>query len=197
MNKESMTTEQIWDLLGDTLRNFFLKRVSNKEIAEDLLQETFVRIHKNLDNIDDIQLIRSWVFQIARNIVIDYYRSKSHNAKSVEDDLEDDLDILIEEEENLNELVEGWLPQMITQLPNNYREAVELYELEGVPQKQIAERLGISLSGAKSRVQRGRTKLKSLLFNCCSFEQDRRGNVIGCSQNTPGHCDECDKGCDS
>lgn len=90
----------------------------------------------------------------------------------------------------------GWLPHMIAQLPETYREAVELYELKGDAQKKIADKLGISLSGAKSRVQRGREKLKSLLFDCCTFEQDRRGNLLGYSRNSNDGCDDCDESCD-
>ena len=89
----------------------------------------------------------------------------------------------------------GWLPFMIAELPDAYREAVELYELKGVSQQEIADRLGISLSGAKSRVQRGRKKLKSLLSDCCSFEKDRRGNLIGFKRNSPDDCTGRDENC--
>ena len=193
MNEESISIERIWKLLSAKLRSFFLKRVSDKQVAEDLLQETFLRIHKKLDSLDEEQSITAWVFQIARHLVVDHYRSKARINSSVADDLEARID----EDGNLNELVMGWLPAMMTQLPDSYRQAVELYELEGISQQQIADRLGISLSGAKSRVQRGREKLKSILFDCCSFERDRRGNVIGYVQNRPGDCNQCDDECDS
>ena len=193
MNSESMSTERIWELLSAKLRSFLRQRLSDEQVAEDLLQETFVRIHKRLGDIDDMQRLTPWVFQIARNLVVDHYRSKSRAAAVMADDLEANT----HDEANLNELVSGWLPQMIAQLPEAYREAVELYELKGTPQQEIADQLGISLSGAKSRVQRGRAKLKSFLFHCCSFERDRRGNVIGYVQNSPGDCDACDEACDS
>lgn len=194
MSHETISTEQIWELLSAKLRSFLLQRVSDRQVAEDLLQETFLRIHKKLDDIEDEQRMTAWVFQIARNLVTDHYRSKAHaNLATVTEDIE----IPTREEENLNEQVEGWLTTMIAQLPDSYRQAVEMYELEGMPQQQIADNLGISLSVAKSRVQRGREKLKSLLFDCCSFEQDRRGNIIGCVQNHPGGGNACDEGCDS
>lgn len=158
---------------------------------QNLLQETFLRIHGKLDGTDDNQRITPWVFQIARNLVIDHYRSKSRVAT----DRADDLEARVDEEENLNKRVTGWIPEMISQLPDEYREAIELYELKGIPQQQIADQLGISLSGAKSRVQRGRAKLKSLLFDCCSFERDRRGNIIGYEQNRLEDRDELGNGC--
>ena len=168
-----------------------LQRVSDEQVAEDLLQETFVRIHSKLGEIDDAQRINAWVFQIARNLVVDHYRLKSRAALELANDLEANND-----EATMNELVAGWLPPMISQLPDKYGEAVELYELEGVPQQEIAEKLGLSLSGAKSRVQRGREKLKEMLHDCCTFEQDRRGNVIGFSRNPPRECN-CDDECGS
>ncbi|NKB67483.1 MAG: RNA polymerase sigma factor SigZ [Candidatus Latescibacteria bacterium] len=183
MNSDAITTEQLWALLGAKLRNFLLKRVSDEQVAQDLLQETFLRVHKGLDGLNDRQRLTPWVFQIARNLATDHYRSRIRDAAI--DGSETDIDA---EEENLNELVAGWLPQMIAQLPEVYRQAVELYELKGLPQQDIADRLGLSLSGAKSRIQRGRTQLKSLLLACCSFERDRRGNFIDYSPNDPEDC---------
>ncbi|MGB0910315.1 MAG: RNA polymerase sigma factor SigZ [Nitrospirales bacterium] len=190
MNNETITTEHIWELLSAKLRSFLLQRVSDPQVADDLLQEIFLRIHQKLDDVADDQRITSWVFQIARNLVVDHYRSKSreHNA-----DMPNDVAAPTQGQENLNELIEGWLPTMIAQLPDTYREAVELYELKEMPQQQIADQLNISLSGAKSRIQRGRTKLKSLLFECCSFEQDSLGNVIEYTKNSPGECSICDE----
>ena len=194
MNEKLISTEEIWDLISTRVRSFILKRVSDEQIADDLLQETFMRIHKKLGDLDDKQRITPWVFQIARNLVVDYYRSKSREAADVADELEASAD---EEEQNLNELVSGWLSKMISKLPESYRDAVELYELKGIPQQKIADQLGISLSGAKSRVQRGREKLKSMLFECCSFQKDRCGNVIGYVQNNPGNCNTgCDESCE-
>jgi len=103
-----------------------------------------------------------------------------------------EMNVSNDEEHNLKKLVMSWLPGMISELTETYREAVDLYELHRVPQKQIADKLGISLSGAKSKVQRGREKLKAILFDCCSFENDRRGNVIGYRVNKPEECkDNC------
>ena len=188
MNTHSATTEQIWELLSGKLKSFLRQRVSDDQVADDLLQETFVRIHQKLGEIDDVERITPWVFQIARNLAIDHYRAKSRTATQMADDLAAN-----DEEPNLNELVAGWLPRMVSHLPDTYREAVQLYELEGISQQEIANRLQLSLSGAKSRVQRGRDVLKAMLFDCCSFEMDRRGNLIGCEPNSRGRdCGGCD-----
>jgi RNA polymerase sigma-70 factor (ECF subfamily) len=81
-----------------------------------------------------------------------------------------------------------WLPAAIESLPETYREPVRLYELEGVSQREIASRLGLSLSAAKSRIQRGRTKLIDLIHDCCTFELDARGNVLDYQANDCRHC---------
>ncbi len=88
MNRESVSTEHLWDALNAKQKSFLLQRVSDQQVAEDLLQETFLRIHNKLDQIDDEQRITTWVFQIARNLVIGHYRSKSRIATALAEDLE-------------------------------------------------------------------------------------------------------------
>ena len=173
------TTEEVWAQLSDRLRHFFRQRVGSDDVADDLLQETFIRIHKGLDGLADADRLPAWVFRIARNLLTDHYRSQGRQpALGTVDTVADELPAAADDPENMNELVTGWLPAVIRDLPDTYREALEAYELRGLPQQAIADRLGISLSGAKSRVQRGRTMLKEALARCCTFEQDRRGNVI-------------------
>lgn len=193
MSETTNSTEQIWELLSDRLRSFLRRRVSDEQLAEDLLQETFLRIHKRQGQLDDRQRITAWVFQIARNLVVDHHRSK---ARTQGDPLPEEIAAEVEGEGNLNELVRGWLPGMIQQLPNGNREAVELYELRGLSQQEIADRLEISLSGAKSRIQRGREKLGAMLFDCCSFDRDSRGNVIDFEPKDPEACGRCDEACE-
>ncbi len=140
MTDKILSTEKIWELLSTKLRSFLLQRVSDPQVADDLLQETFLRIHKKLNDIEDEQRLTAWVFQIARNLVIDHYRSKSRDpAAAMPDDVENPID----EKDNLNKLVMSWLPTFIAQLPDTYREAVELYELKEMPQQQIADQLNI------------------------------------------------------
>ena len=113
MTSNAAATEQVWALLSDKLRSFFRRRTSDDQVAEDLLQETFVRIHRKLGDIDDIERINAWVFQIARHLVVDHYRIQSRDAAAVANDIEADTP----NEANLNDLVAGWLPRMISQLP--------------------------------------------------------------------------------
>ncbi len=172
------STEAIWAHLSADLRRFIRRRVTDDHVAEDLLQETFVRVHRHLPAIEDADRVAAWVYQIARNVINDHHRKPVNPVVALADtDPADDA------EDHLGQLrcrVAGWLDEMIRSLPEGYREAVQLAEVEGLSQQEVADRLGLSLSGAKSRIQRGRAMLKDALEACCHFEIDGRGNVTDC-----------------
>ena len=172
----SRTTEAIWSELSTDLRRFIRRRVSDDHIADDLLQEMFVRIHRHIDALVDTDRLVAWVYQIARNVVHDHYRKSAGGTVAL-----GDADPVDEPEDRLSQLsclsVE-WLEELIAQLPETYREAVRLAEIDGITQQEVAVRLGMSLSGAKSRIQRGRETLRGVLEQCCRFEFDRRGKLI-------------------
>ncbi len=172
------SSEQIWRDYHNGLLSFIRRRVGDSHTAEDLLQDVFVKIHSRLDTLSDEERIRSWVYRIAQNTIVDHYRvSKLHEP--LPDDIAEEPD---ESDEVWREL-ECCLRPMIKHLPERYREALLLAELEGLPLKEVAERLGLSLPGAKSRVQRGRAKFKELMLACCQFEFDSRGKPISYASN--------------
>ena len=181
------TLEQIWHEFAEKLGKFIRTRVSDRAAAEDILQEVFVKIQKRLGQLQEPAKLQGWIHLIARNAVIDYYRARKETVEMPE--------TLAEEREpasaELDDLKASFR-RMIDSLPEPYREAVVLTELEGLTQKELAERLGISLSGAKSRVQRGRQQLKEMLLDCCRFEFDRRGGVVDCEPRSSGGCPECE-----
>ena len=186
-------TQQVWDEFSTALRAFIRRRVNDDHVADDLLQDVFVRIHNKLDSVTDEDRLVAWLYRIARNVVTDHYRRHS-DATLDQDEIQTDQNT---GDVNINEQVGQWLGNLVTHLPDDYREAVRLSELEGVRQTEIAERIGLSVSGTKSRVQRGRKMLKDMLLQCCHFEFDRRGNVIdyevnsdctGCCSTTKGDC---------
>lgn len=186
MNSNRQVTERVWhDLHADLLR-FIQRRVNSKTEADDVLQDVFVRIHNRIDSLKETDRLRAWVYQITRNTINDYFRSKDRNATPNADN-----EPLVDTPHatNLNAEVAGWLTGMVDDLPENYREAIRMSELDGVRQKQVAESLQISLSGAKSRIQRGRQLLKDALLQCCHFELDERGNILEFSQRSS--CSDC------
>ena len=170
------TTDAIWTHLSSDLRQFIRRRVSDDHVADDLLQETFVRVHRNIETLHDADRLAAWVYQIARNVIHDHHRKATNSTVALADaDPADDCDDQLSQ---LHCRGAGWLDEMIRSLPDGYREAVQLAEIEGLPQQEVADRLGLSLSGAKSRIQRGRVMLKDALEACCHFEFDGRGNMM-------------------
>jgi RNA polymerase sigma-70 factor (ECF subfamily) len=175
-----MNIEEIWNDYGNLLRGFLLSRVKNPEDAEDLLQEILIKTHKNMGSLKDPKKFKAWLFQIARNTLIDYYR-KPANTLSIESLPE--LSELQEESPDVQEAMHrelsGCIKPFIKNLPKKYSEAVEAIDIQGISQKDLAKELGLSHSAIKSRVQRGRQKLEELFQECCKYEVDVRGNIIG------------------
>jgi len=171
--------ENIWREFSTNLRQFILSRISDENIAEDILQEVFVKIHSRIDTLKDIRRLRGWIYQIARYAIIDHYRSKKATAPfpeaitSLENSENNDVDVL------------PCIEAMIDRLPEKYRQAVILTTYQGLTQKEMGEKLGLSLSGAKSRSQRAREKLKDMLMECCHFELDRFGKIIDYEPKEP------------
>ena len=176
----SVSTEHAWRALNQQLRTFFRRRVTDDQLAEDLLQETFVRVHNGLASLQQQARLAAWVQRVAQNTLRDYFRRGFVSKEFLTSDgvVADEMPEESPLDENYNEEIAAGLGCIVQQLPPRYREAIELAEIQGLTQSEVGERLGLSLSGAKSRVQRGRGKLKELLLECCHFELDRHGNVI-------------------
>jgi RNA polymerase sigma-70 factor (ECF subfamily) len=184
------TTDAIWTHLSSALRRFIRRRVADEHTADDLLQEAFVRIHRNLAALEEADRLAAWVYQIARNVVHDHHRSRANSTATLAD-----AELVVDDDPAESQTACGgavWLDEMIRSLPDGYREAVQLAELEDRSQQEVADRLGLSLSGAKSRIQRGRSMLKDALGRCCSFELDGRGRVMGCDPKSGQQvCRDC------
>jgi RNA polymerase sigma-70 factor (ECF subfamily) len=171
--------EALWNQYSRRLGTFIRSRVEDDAEAEDILQEVFIRIHRNLCCQADWDKPESWIYQIARNLIIDHYRKRRSWVELPENlPSEPDWGEWVNLEDDPEAKLALSLREMIDELPEPYSQALILTEYQGLSQKQLAERLGISLSGAKSRVQRAREKLRDMLLNCCHFELDRRGRVL-------------------
>ncbi|MDP6874213.1 MAG: RNA polymerase sigma factor SigZ [Alphaproteobacteria bacterium] len=165
----------LWRVYRERLLAFVRGRVESSDAAEDILQEAFIKIHKSLHTLRNSERLESWMYQIVRNAVIDHYRSRK-----VFDELPQDLAAPSPDEEaRARQEIGTCIAPMIESLPPAYGEALKLSEIDGLKQKVVAEKLGLSLSGAKSRVQRGRAMVGDMLSDCCRFERDHRGTVTG------------------
>jgi RNA polymerase sigma-70 factor (ECF subfamily) len=182
----------IWDEFGNVLRGFIFGQVRDETVTDDILQEVFVKIINNIDKLNDKTKLRAWLYQITRNTIIDHYRSYKKDAST----LEFPGDIVAEEEieAQLSEKLGPCIKALVERLPDKYKAAIELTEFEGLTQREMGDRLGLSLAGAKSRAQRAREKLRHLLFQCCTFEIDRRGNILEYQSRSEDSPECCNKG---
>lgn len=188
-----------WEELHANLRAFIGRRVRNHADAEDLVQRVLLQILNGIGSLRDSERLHAWVYRTARNVIADHYRSPvarrelptgdAHDLSSAE--RAEDAAPQEDEDRALRELAACMAP-MIRQLPAAYGEAITLTDIEGMKQADAAERAGVSISGMKSRIQRGRQQLRTVLEDCCRIELDRRGSIVG---YTAGSTDKC--GCDS
>ena len=180
------TSEKVWQEYHSRLRVFIRSRISDDTTTDDILQNVFLKMHAGLASLKDVTKLQSWLYQIARNTVSDYYRSQKPSVDIPEWLPHPEAGPSDKVTQELSEC----LQPMIQQLPEKYREAVILSEVKGLTHKEVAQLQGISLSGAKSRVQRGRALLKEMLSDCCRLEFDHSGRL--CAYERKGKaCDAC------
>jgi RNA polymerase sigma-70 factor, ECF subfamily len=187
----AVDVERVWHELHERLRAFIARRVSDRDIVDDVLQEVMLRIHRHAGELTSAPALGAWVHQIARSAIADHYRSApQRRERAAGIDLEPEPPSPDEEPagDELRGELAGCLSPLLGRLPPAHREALTLTEVDGVSQAEAARRLGLSPSGMKSRVQRGRAQLRDLLVACCEVELDRRGGVMG-YQARSGSCD--------
>lgn len=169
---DDATTRAVWEALASDLLGWFRRRGCSPELAEDLRQETFLRVHRHLPELRQGERLAPWVYRIARNVLVDHGR-----RRRPEDPLDDDTSAPTpQDDRGPDQLVASWLPMMIDSLPEPMATALRRVELEGWSQAQLAEAEGLSASGARSRVQRGRRMLRERLDACCEVQW--QGEVV-------------------
>jgi RNA polymerase sigma-70 factor, ECF subfamily len=173
--------------LEDRLRPFVARRVPRSDV-EDVLQDVFLRAQRALPDLRDEERFGALMYRVARSAIAESHRQRSRH--SVLEGEVPELPVMSDASEPtpLETEVADYLVPLISRLPSPYREALTLTELQGLTQQAAAGALGISLSGAKSRVQRGREKLRALLGECCKIGVDARGRVIDCEPLLPSSC---------
>ncbi|NVB84072.1 MAG: sigma-70 family RNA polymerase sigma factor [Kofleriaceae bacterium] len=165
-----------WQDIAARLRPFVARRVSPAEI-DDVMQDIFIRMQRGLPALREEERFTSWLFQIARSSVAEHMRTRARHPLTDRDEAEEPA---TEPEEDDREAVRSLatcVTIFVASLPSPYREAVTLVELEGLTTREAADLAGISVSGMKSRVQRGREQLRRLFEQCCEIALDARGKV--------------------
>jgi RNA polymerase sigma-70 factor (ECF subfamily) len=180
-------TRGAWQELRAKIRPFIARRIANPADVDDVVQEVFLRMQRGLSALRDEQRFGPWVYQVARSAIADHRRLTAKHRVADTDATPEGNSTEVEEDDSAVERdVATYIAPFVAMLASPYREALTLTELEGLTQKQAADMLGISLSGAKSRVQRGRVQLRQALEDCCHIALDTRGRVIGCEPRVDG-----------
>lgn len=193
-----------WDELATRLRPFIRRRVASEPDTDDVLQDVLLRMHRGLPGLEDEDRLGAWMYRIARTTIVDHVRARQRHPVVAAAVNEGEREPVTEASEPFAEddgavarEVAQYLAFFVVALPSPYREAITLTELEGRTQREAAEMLGISLSGMKSRVQRGRAKLRAMLEACCEVAVDVRGKVVACEPRAAGTIPKgcCGEGC--
>lgn len=173
-----MDIKQLYGTLRAPLLAFIKQKIKDETKAEDLLHDVFLKVQEQIGSVKDLTKLESWVYRIARNAIADEYRKTKPTEPLDSDGLESQIALAEEADESLLERLSDSVHTFLAQVPEPYRTALILSDLENLPQEEIARRLNLSLSGAKSRIQRARKMLKELYAQCCAFEQNRFGTVL-------------------
>lgn len=165
-----METKEIWDRFGNYLFLFIFKKVKNDALAKDILQTTFLKIHKNLHLLKNPEKVKPWIFRIAENEIKNFYKKEPLNTVNFQDFTE------IEQE------VQGTaccFDRFFNELPCHYKEIMDLVYVRGMKQKKAAEISGISLENVKARIMRSKELLKHKFKECCGYQLNKKGMLTG------------------
>ena len=186
---------EVWQDFHTSLLAFIARRVRDRDSAEDILQEIMLRIHRHARDGEHPHALGAWVHQIARNAIADHYRRAANRREQPTGiELDDEPPAPEPDDDAARSEIGRCLRPLLDELPPGHRDAVTLTELGGLSQVDAARQLGISTSGMKSRVQRGRAQLRELLVACCEINLDRRARVTSyeprrgackCQSSTP------------
>lgn len=205
---QTALSEDLWRGFREGLQRFLRARLPSEADAEDVLQEVFLRIHEGAHRLRDAERVHGWIYSIARRAVADFYRARGRRPAALPQPLDTGTETPSPDglpPENLSgydgrhdvhEEVLSWLRPMIDELPETYAKALRMADVEGLTQQQVADALGLSLSGAKSRVQRARAQLGELLQRCCEVEFGPEGRAVAFRrlhpEENPCAGDRCD-----
>lgn len=172
------STEQLWTRFREDLTRYLDRRLPSAPVTEDVLQDVFHRIHRSVDRLGDVENVEGWLYGIARHAVADFYRARERSATHASETLDEDREPVAPDTYDVHEEVLSWLTPMIEDLPEMYAAPLRMADVDGKSQQEVADALGLSLSGAKSRIQRARTMLGDTLRRCCEVEFGADGRAV-------------------
>ena len=188
-----METALIWSKFHAPLRAFIMGKVSDSHTADDILQETFIRIHSRIDTLKDQTKIQAWVNQIANNLVMDHIRK---SQKISNDEIKDEPAGELEQDDAMTEALADMV-KMMDDLPGEYCDSLCKTELGNMSIAEYASSAGISFTAAKTMIFRAKRMLKDMLMQCCHYQFDKYGTVLEITQSGCCCCCPEDNSCSS
>ena len=180
-----MNIEQVWGEYQSGLKAFLHSKISNHDDVDDLLQEILIKTHQSLHTLKSRDRIKPWLFRIAKNASIDFYRQQNQRRTlAVEDYWKPDND------SSFHKDLASCLTPFLNTLSSESSELLTKIDLDGESQKAYAEKMGITYSTLKSRVQKSRAELRRLFDDCCHFSLNQRGEITDCDAKG-NDCDSC------
>ncbi|CAM1352285.1 sigma-70 family RNA polymerase sigma factor [Tenacibaculum insulae] len=167
-----MTTQQVWTNYSDDLKRFIISKVKDITIADDILQDTFIKIHTKLHTLKDITKLKSWCFTVARNSVLDYWKATNQTFEIANFEAEIALDKNIHTEKDC-------LHGILLNLPKKYRDPLFLSDIKGLKQQEVADQLHQNLTTTKSQIQRARKLIAQGFIDCCGYVLNEEGKLVG------------------
>ena len=167
-----MTTQQVWKKYADDVKHFILSKVKDTTVTDDLLQETFIKVHTKLHTLKDITKLKPWIFTIARNTMMDYFKSTNQTVEL------NNFETQIDEKEH-EHTEKDCLRGILQSLPKKYRDPLFLSDIKGLKQQEVANTLKQNLPTTKSQIQRARKLIAQGFMDCCGFSLNEEGKLVG------------------
>ncbi|OSY87242.1 RNA polymerase sigma-70 factor [Tenacibaculum holothuriorum] len=167
-----MTTHEVWTKYADDIKYFILSKVKDKDVTEDLLQDTFIKVHTKLHTLKDITKLKPWIFTIARNSIMDYFKSTNQTFELANFETETKI-------EEYKHTEKDCLRGILESLPKKYRDPLFLSDIKGLKQQEVAQQLNQSLPTTKSQIQRARKLIAKGFMDCCGFVLNEQGKLVG------------------
>ncbi|MEM9896191.1 MAG: sigma-70 family RNA polymerase sigma factor [Bacteroidota bacterium] len=166
-----MNSELLYKKYGQELYFFILKRVRDKHLSNDILQNVFLKVHQRIDQLKDQHKAKAWAFQICRNEIFDFFKNKTVYVKKEQ----------VEAVQEKNVDVENFccFDRFIEELPGSYKKVIDLTFIEGRKQQEVASQLDMSLANVKARIRRAKEILKEKFSQCCQYQENEKGQLVG------------------
>lgn len=169
---ENCNIFEVWEEYKSSLLGYIKKRVTDDDDAKDILQDVLLKSYQYCSNGKTVLYLKSWLYKITQNTIIDYHKKNNKTTSFTLDIVEGN------NEKSIVGEASDYIKALLRLLPNDYATPLYMSDIDGMEQKIIAEKLGLTLSNTKSRIQRARVKLKERFLECCIVSFGESGEMI-------------------